>query len=121
MAVWHTDLAQLTDTLQASGWVHAPEPGEDGYTGFEKQDVRLELALLDTDETGTVFTPLTQGRGDWPLESFGDVTAELNGVHARVVGLTSLIEDKSQSHDNAAVAAKDRSDVALLSGLITGD
>lgn len=38
------------------------------------------------------------------------------GVAARVVGLASLVEDKSGQRLHPAVAAKDRADVALLSG-----
>ena len=103
--------------LEARGWVHAPEPGEDGYTGYERRDIRLELAFLACDEAGTVYTPLVEGRGNWPAGSFGDTQAEVDGVRARVVGLASLIEDKSGPRHHPAVLAKDRADVALLTSL----
>ncbi len=114
LAVWERDLDKVKVLLELHGWTHAPEPGEDGYTGYERDGVRIELALLARDENGVVFTPLEQGRGTWPTGSFGDVEAQLDGVSARVVGLASLIEDKSGPRDDAAVTAKDRADVALL-------
>jgi hypothetical protein len=81
--------------LTRADWVHRPEPGEDGYTGFERGSARLELAFLARDNTGVIYTPLAVGRGHWPPESFGRDRARLGDVNARVVGLASLIKDKS--------------------------
>ena len=47
--------------------------------------------------------------------------ADVNRVHARVVGLASLIEDKSGARHDPAVSAKDQADVALLTGLPQSD
>src|SRR4051794_3262196 len=105
LAIWQSDLDLISGLLEAHGWAHAPDPGEQGYTGYEREEVRVELAFLARDETGTVYTPLPDGRGDWPADSFGAAVAEVNGVHARVVSLASLIEDKSgPRHDPAATA-----------------
>jgi hypothetical protein len=117
IAVWRADLERIRVLLEAQGWVHAPEPDEEGYTGYERRGTRLELAFLAYDEAGTVYTPLADGRGDWPVGSFGDTRAEVNDVRARVVGLESLIEDKSGPRHDPAVLAKDRADVALLTSL----
>jgi hypothetical protein len=32
VAVWHADLDRIRGLLEARGWVHAPDLGEDGYT-----------------------------------------------------------------------------------------
>lgn len=40
------------ELLQAHGWAHGPEPGEDGYTGYGREDVRVELAFLARDSSG---------------------------------------------------------------------
>jgi Aminoglycoside-2''-adenylyltransferase len=117
LAVWQSDLDRVSGLLEANGWAHAPEPGEQGYTGYELGDVRVELAVLAQNDTGTIYTPLGDGQGDWPVGSFGDDIAEVNGVHARVVSLVSLIEDKSGVRDDPAATAKDRADVALLTSL----
>jgi hypothetical protein len=117
VAIWATDSNLIRRLLEDEGWIHAPEPAEDGYTGFERGDTRLELAFLAADETGTVYTPLKEGQGDWPAGSFGNEQAAVAGVVARVVGLMALIEDKSGPRQDPAVAAKDRSDVAVLSAL----
>jgi hypothetical protein len=115
LAVWQVDLDRIRGLLEAEGWLHAPEPGEDGYTGYERHGTRLELAFLARDgDAGSVYTPLTAGRGEWPAGSFGQDMAELRGVRACVVGLGSLIEDKSGPRLDPAVAAKDRADVEVL-------
>jgi Aminoglycoside-2''-adenylyltransferase len=121
LAVWRTDLGHVRALLEAHGWAHVPEPGEDGYTGYERGDVRVELAFLARDDDGTVYTPLTDGRGSWPDGSFGDAMAEVDAVPARVVSLASLIQEKSGPRHDPAAAAKDRADVALLTSLPTGE
>jgi lincosamide nucleotidyltransferase A/C/D/E len=120
LAVWQADLPRIRADLEANGWTHAPEEGEDGYTGYERDGLRLELAFLTSDEAGT-YTPLVQGRGEWPSGSFVGHEAELGGVRARVVGLDSLIEDKGGPREDATVLAKDRADLAVLTGLRTDD
>ena len=120
VAVWAADLDRIGTLLEAEGWAHAPEPQEDGYTGYERDDTRLELAFLARDEGGTIHTPLGEGRGDWPTGSFGDAQAEVDGVVARVVGLTSLVEDKSGPRLDPGVASKDRADVASLTSRHAG-
>ena len=117
LAVWQKDHERIVELLAADGWKHAPEVGEDGYTGYERGGVRIELAFLARDETGRVYTPLRQGRGGWPDEAFEDDVAELLGVRARLIGLRALIADKSETHEDPIVAAKDRADVATLSSL----
>jgi hypothetical protein len=69
------------------------------------------------DEDGEVYTPLREGRGAWPDRTFEDDVLELHGVHARVIGLDALKRDKSEARDDPLVAAKDRADMASLSGL----
>jgi hypothetical protein len=121
LAVWQSDVDRVRGLLEAHGWTHAPEPGEEGYTGYERGGVRVELTFLARDGAGAIYTPLTDGRGDWPHGSFGKDTAQLDGVQARVVALASLIEDKSGPRDDPATAEKDQADVALLTSLIQVD
>lgn len=116
MAVWLEDHARAAALLEGAAWQHRPEPGEDGYTSWERASVRLEVAFLARDEHGEVYTPLRTGRGAWPRASFGDATAELYGVRARLVSRQSLIADKSVVHSGGEAAAKDRADVASLLG-----
>ena len=66
------------------------------------------------DERGLVYTPLRDGRGEWPTGSFGDEIAHLRGVRPRVVSRESLISDKTVIRSDAVTAAKDRADVASL-------
>ena len=114
LAVWAAEHNRIAGLLTSEGWAHAPEPGEDGYTGYERGGVRLELAFLERDEDGEIYTPLQDGRGSWPDDAFGDNVAELGGVRARVIGLGALRADKSEPHDDLRVAAKDRADLATL-------
>ena len=115
VAVWLKDHERIAELLAAEGWKHAPEEDEDGYTGYERGAVRLELAFLASDEDGRVYTPLRKGRAAWPNEAFEDDVAELLGVRARVIALGALEADKSETRDDPLVAAKDRADLATLS------
>jgi hypothetical protein len=103
--------------LEASGWSHVPEPGEDGYTGFERQSARLELAFLTRLEDGRIATPLSAGFEPWPEGSFGNEVGELAGVRARLIGLRALREDKATVKADPLVTEKDRDDLAVLERL----
>jgi len=115
IAVWLKDHDRIAALLTADGWKHAPEEGEDGYTGYARGPVRLELAFLARDEKGQVYTPLREGRGAWPDRSFEDDALELRGVRANVISLRALKADKSETRDDARVVAKDRADLTTLS------
>jgi hypothetical protein len=114
LAVWASDLPRIAALLADDGWSHAPEPGEDGYTGYEHDGVRLELALLAHRPDGAIATPLRDGFAAWPADAFGDEVGELSGIRARVIGRNALHAEKSTIQDDARVAAKDRADVAAL-------
>jgi Uncharacterised nucleotidyltransferase len=100
VAVWSRDAERVRRLLAAAGWSHTPE---EEYDVYELGGVRVEIAARD--------------RGAWPPNSFGDDTAELNGVRARVVSLPSLKADKEEVRDDASVTAKDRADSATLGRL----
>jgi hypothetical protein len=117
IAVWVDDYRAIADLLTADGWRHAPEAGEDGYTGYERDGVRLELAFLARDESDAVYTPLQDSRSLWPPEAFESDAAELNGVRARIISVRALKADKSEAHGDPRVAAKDRADLATLAGV----
>jgi Aminoglycoside-2''-adenylyltransferase len=117
MGVWSTDHDQIAALLAADGWEHAPEEGEDGYTGYERGGVRLELAFLARSANGRVYTPLREGRGVWPDGAFDNDVAELHGVRARLISLRALKADKLESHCDPLVAAKDSADIVTLSRL----
>jgi hypothetical protein len=114
IAVWLKDHSRIAELLAADGWEHAPEEDEDGYTGYERGTVRLELAFLARSESGQVYTPLREGRAAWPDEAFENDVAELLDVRAKVITLPALKADKAETRDDALVAAKDRADLATL-------
>jgi hypothetical protein len=116
IAVWLKDYVRVAALLLADGWMHMPETGEDGYTGYRRGAVKLEVAFLARSETGQVYTPLRGGRrGEWPNGAFGDDVAELESVRAKVVTLSALRADKAAEHDDPIVAAKDHADLQTLS------
>jgi aminoglycoside-2''-adenylyltransferase len=117
VAVWAVDLDRIGTLLEAAGWARAAAPDDNGYTAFERAGTRLELAFLARDDAGVVHTPLGEGRGDWPAGSFGDDKGHVEGVLARVVGLASLMEDKSGPRLDPVAAAKDHADVTVLVSL----
>lgn len=114
LAVWASDLERIRPLLDSDGWTHAPEDDEDGYTGFERAGARLELAFLVRREDGRIATPVRSGFASWPAGAFGLESGELSGVRARLIGRAALREEKATVHDDPAVAAKDRSDLAAL-------
>lgn len=114
VAVWSDDRGRLDALLKRQAWAHTPEASEDGYTCYKLGAVRLEVAFLARDDRGCVYTPLREGRGDWPDETFGDDVAELLGVQARLVRRGALIADKSGDRTDPATTAKDRADVQTL-------
>jgi hypothetical protein len=119
IAVWYDDRIQLAALLKSEGWRHSPRADEDGYTGYERGVVGLEVAFLARDDQGRIYTPLRYGRAEWPNETFGDEVAELMNVRARVIGLAALVADKSAVREDPATAAKDRADLLTLTGRTT--
>jgi hypothetical protein len=114
IAVWKRDLDRISTLLEGEGWVHAPQESEDGYTGYERANVRLELAFLARTDDGRVFTPLRDGQAPWPDGAFDHDVEELRGVKARVITRRALVADKSELRDDPRVAAKDRADLLEL-------
>ena len=117
IAVWLEDLPRIDTLLAAEGWQHVPSEDDDGGTGYEKGDVRLELTYLVRDRNGSVFTPLRGGRAAWSPDALGDDVRELLGVGSRVVGLAALTRGKATARDDPEEAAKDRADFGVLSRL----
>ena len=117
VAVWLDDVPRIAALLEAEGWHHAPEEGEDGGTGYEQGAVRLELTYLVGGDDGRVFTPMRDGQATWSEEALADDVRELNGVNARLIALAPLTRGKSSPRDDPEEAAKDRADFRELSRL----
>ena len=115
VAVWLDDHERIAGLLEAEGWKHAPEPDEDGGTGYERDGVRLELTFLVPGDGREGYILLRTGRALWSEELLSSDPAELSGVRARVLGLAELKRGKSHARDDPAEAAKDRADFAALS------
>ena len=117
LAVWLEDVPRIVELLVGSGWAHAPEPDEDGGTGYERDGVRLELTYLIRRPDGRVVIPLRDFEAVWRDGSFGDEWRSLEGVSARVVDVAALREGKSSPRDEPGDAAKDNADAEILSAL----
>jgi hypothetical protein len=120
LAVWRGDLDRIAVLLESEQWRRTPDD-EDGVVTYRRGVACAEVAFLARDERGTIYTPLEDGRGEWPSGSFGDELALLEGVQARVIGLAALIEEKSAGYGDGKTKAKDRIDVAVLSRRDTHD
>ena len=101
--------------LRASRWRHAPEPDEDGGTGYERDGVRLELTRLVKDGEGRALIPLRAGPVVFSEEPLGNDARELLGVSARIIPLALLRDGKSRPRDDRDDAVKDRADFDALS------
>jgi hypothetical protein len=117
LAVWVPDLPRIAGLLEADGWRHAPEPDEDGGTGYERDSLRLELTYLERADDGSAYIPLKSARAAWPQDALARATAELLGVRARVMPLGPLTRSKSRYRGEPDEAAKDRADTAVLAEL----
>ncbi len=117
LAVWLDDVPRIVELLAGSRWAHAPEPDEDGGTGYERDGVRLELTYLLRRPDGRVVTPLRDSEAVWRDGAFGDERRSLEGVSARVVDVAALREGKSSPRDEPGDAAKDGADAEILSAL----
>jgi hypothetical protein len=114
IAVWQSDLARITELLEADGWQHVPSEGDNGGTGFERGSVRLELTFLVREADGTVVIPLRDGCATWPSDATGFDALELVGSRARVLPLASLEKTKSPPREDPDDAPKDRADYEAL-------
>ncbi len=114
VAVWLDDHDRIDRLLSAEGWKHVPEADEDGGTGYERDEVRLELTFVVSGDGGEVYIPLRAGRVLWSDEPMSTDVLEMSDVRARVLGLAALKRGKSHPRDDPAEAAKDRADFATL-------
>lgn len=117
LAVWLRDLPRIAEILEAAGWRHAPRGDEDGGTGYDRDQVRVELTFLVRGRDGGVVTPFGVGPGRWADDAFGDDVGELEGVRARLVSRAWLVRSKRDGRLGADPAdeAKDRADFLRLS------
>jgi Uncharacterised nucleotidyltransferase len=100
IAVSVADHARIAALLRRDGWVHAPEPDEQGGTGYERDGVRLELTFIE--------------QVPWPADASGDDRRELDGVGARLMALPALKRGKSSPREDAGDRAKDEADAVTL-------
>jgi hypothetical protein len=114
LAVWLDDLAAIGDLLEGDGWAHAPEAGEDGGTGYERDGVRLELTFLVRVDDGAVYVPFHDSRAPWFDDARESTVIELHGTRSRVVSFPALGHSKSVPRDDPHDGEKDRRDDAVL-------
>jgi hypothetical protein len=117
LAVPLHDLPRLRAALEQRGWRHAPEPDEDGGTGFERDGVRLELTFLVRLDDGTPAIAFRAGPVAWPGGAPADETRELRGVRCRVISRAELVRGKSMPRADPDDAARDRADYEALLAL----
>jgi hypothetical protein len=115
LAVWEDDNQRIADLLRDSDWTHAPEPGEDGGTGYERGGVRVELTFLVRHTDGRVCIRLEAGAFPFAGGAFATETLELENCRCRVVERAALVAMKSQRRGDPGDQAKDAVDLAALS------
>ena len=114
LAVWLEDVPRIVELLVGSGWFHAPEPDEDGGTGYERDGVRLELTYLVRRPDGSVVTPLRDFEARVARRSFRG-RAAVARRRLRAGGRSrGAARGKSSPRDDPGDAAKDMADLAVL-------
>jgi putative methionine-R-sulfoxide reductase with GAF domain len=114
LAVWAAEAERIGALLERTGWTHAPEPDEDGGTGYARGPVRLELTYLVRSADGSVRIPLREGEVPWVDGSLDDELVELDGKRCHVLGYEALLRTKLRRRDDPRDGAKDAADVAEL-------
>jgi Uncharacterised nucleotidyltransferase len=114
-AVWAEDAERIARLLRESGWRHAPEPDEDGGTGYERGGVRVELTFLVRDADGRICIRLDAGSFPFAGGAFETEVLDLAGRRCRVVERSALVAMKSGCRDDPDDQAKDAIDLARLS------
>jgi Aminoglycoside-2''-adenylyltransferase len=115
LGVWADDRERIAALLQHSGWRHAPEPDEDGGTGYERDGVRVELTFHVRDADGRTCIRLRAGTFPVAGGAFETDMLELAGFRCRVVERRALVAMKSARRGDPADQAKDAIDLAALS------
>jgi Aminoglycoside-2''-adenylyltransferase len=115
LAVRAEDAGLIVDLLRERGWRHAPEPDEDGGTGYERDGVRVELTFLVRDADGRTCIHLNTGDFPFAGGAFATEVLELAGCRCRVIERSALVRMKSGSRGDPADDAKDAGDLATLS------
>ena len=114
LAVWLDDAKRVTTVLARAGFAHAPEPDEDGGTGYERGPVRVELTFLVRGEDGSARIPLRAGSVPWVERGLEGRELELDGNSCQVIGYAALVRTKSQNRGDSSDRAKDAADLAQL-------
>jgi hypothetical protein len=117
IAVWQSDFDQITALLAKAGWIHGQSDEDNGGTGFERGEIRLELTFLVRRDDGLICILLNEGPVPWDQGGFGHEVRQLEGARARVMGLEQLTIGKSHAREDEEDALKDRADHEALSRL----
>jgi hypothetical protein len=119
LAVWAEDAEAIHSALGSSGWQHRPAAEEDGGTGYERHNVRVELTYLAKGGGGEVFIALRDENVLWSESPLGVEVLDLQGAHTRVIPLELLRHGKARPRDDPDEALIDRADFDTLSLLGT--
>jgi len=114
-AVWADDASRIAALLHEAGWSHAPEPDEDGGTGYERDGVRVELTFLVRDAEGRACVRVRAGTFPFAGGAVETEVLELAECRCRVVERKALVAMKSGRRGDPADQAKDAIDLAALS------
>jgi hypothetical protein len=114
LAVLVDDLLRIRELLEDAGWRHAPQPWEDGGTGFERDGVRVELTYVVHLQDGTPAIPFRAGPAAWDVDALGQEVRELAGVRCRLISRAALVRGKSTPRADPDDAARDRADYRAL-------
>jgi hypothetical protein len=117
LAVWLKDGPALSGLLATHGWQHAPRADENGGTGYERNEIRIELTFLVEGDCGEVLIAFRDGAALWSADAFGGEVRTLRAARARVLPLGVLRAGKSVPRDDPGEAVVDRADFEALSRL----
>jgi hypothetical protein len=115
VVVWRSDEAAISTALAAAGWEQAPAAEDLVGTRYRLGTAEVELTFVERGKAGEVVVPLPTGPLTWSPRPFGDARAMLQGVSARTIPRSVLLDGKSRAREGSAESAKDRADFEALS------
>lgn len=116
VAAWRDDYDKIKSALEGGGWRHAPAPTDAVGTRYTWRSAEVEFTFIKAAQNGNIVIPL-EDPVVWSAEPLGEARRDLLDVSGRVIPLKVLREGKSFPREGAAEGAKDRADLAALSGV----
>lgn len=101
------DASLITDLLLSAGYSLRPSEDPKAELLFERGDLLLDVTFITESDDGSILTP---GWEHWPWQAgaFPETRQHLEGISARVVSASNLLESKESWAHRTGESRRDR-------------